>query len=165
MKTILECDNSCNSKLNLTNLVVRLKQKTEKTLSSNNFETNEFVNEYLVKLIHLILSKHKCSPMCNELSLILIRNYFKQLQLPELSNSKLSNIQKNNTDVLMDLLKKKLDLHLNEAHSCSSLVTLNQLPNIHINNETLIPESSITSNSFSKVIVLASILYLPRHFT
>ena len=114
MKTILECDNSCNSKLNLTNLVVRLKQKTEKTLSSNNFETNEFVNEYLVKLIHLILSKHKCSPMCNELSLILIRNYFKQLQLPELSNSKLSNIQKNNTDVLMDLLKKKLDLHLSQ---------------------------------------------------
>lgn len=150
MKTILECDNSCNSKLNLTNLVVRIKQKTEKALSSCSYESNEFINEYLVKLIHLILSKHKCSPMCNELSLILIRNYFKQLELPEFSEDALNNIQNNKTDALMELLKKKLDIHLNEAHSCSSLVTLNQLSNIPINNETLVPESSSTSNVLVK---------------
>lgn len=158
MKTILECDNSCSSKLNLTNLVVRLKQKTEKVLLANTNESNEFVNEYLVKLIHLILSKHKCSPMCNELSLILIRNYFKQLELPEFSSDALQSIH---NDALMDLLKKKLDLHLNEAHSCSSLVTLNRLPNIQVNNETMAPETpSSTANILMKVTTLTNVIYL-----
>lgn len=151
MKTILECDNSCSSKLNLTNLVVRLKQKTEKVLLSNTYESNEFVNEYLVKLIHLILSKHKCSPMCNELSLILIRNYFKQLELPEFSSEALNSMQNNKTEMLMELLKKKLDIHLNEAHSCTSLVTLNKLPNIQVNHQTMAPESSTTANNLMKV--------------
>lgn len=158
MKTILECDNSCASKLNLTNLVVRLKQKTEKVLLANTNESNEFVNEYLVKLIHLILSKHKCSPMCNELSLILIRNYFKQLELPEFSSDALESIH---NDALMDLLKKKLDLHLNEAHSCSSLVTLNRLPNIQVNNETMAPETpSSTTNTLMKVTTFINVIYL-----
>lgn len=139
MNTILECDNSCESKLNLTNLVVRFKVKIDRLLIFNEIHFNEFVNEYLGKLIHLILSKHKCAARCNELSLILIRNFFKQFHLPELRN--IAEDKKNQIFQLrlVDLLKRKLNLHLNEAHSCSSLISLNKLPNININSRILSP--------------------------
>ena len=143
MNTILECDNNCDSKLNLTNLVVRLKLKLDKILTLNNSQTNDFVVEFLVKLIHLILSKHKCSPMCNELSLILIRNYFKQLHLP--SDVSTDNSYATNQMQAVEIFKKKLNLHLNEAHSCSSLVSLNHLTDINVNKQILSNDSSAKS--------------------
>ena len=127
MSTILVCDNSCESKLNLTNLVVRLKLKLENFFVLYSVQMNEFVNEYLPKFIHLLLSKHKCSLMSNELSFILIRNFFKQLQtkdknLPE-------NDERIDKENVMNILCNKMDIHLNEAHNCNSLVSLNNLTN------------------------------------
>jgi len=143
MNTILECDNSCESKLNLTNLVVRLKFRIDKILPLSSELTNEFVNEYLVKLIHLILSKHKCSPMSDELSLILIRNFFKQFQINDIDIpiGEMTSCDASINMNLHNLLKKKLDIHFNEAHSCSSLISLNQLTNITLKYSVLSPAS------------------------
>lgn len=99
---------------------------------------NEFVNDYLLKLIHLILNKHKCSPMSNELSLILIRNFFKQLQIND--KNLFENDEEINKEHVMNVLRTNIDIHLNEAHSCNSLVSLNNLTNKDINGHELTVE-------------------------
>lgn len=126
--------------------MVRLKFKLDKILSLSIDLTNEFVTDYLDKLIHLILSKHKCSPISNELSLILIRNFFKQFQLADADYTPNENNQNLN---LYEVLKKKLNLHLNEAHSCDSIMSLNKLTNIRLDQKDL-------SSSLNKVISFLS---------
>ena len=149
--TLLECDNLCESKLNLSNLVVRAKLRLEKLLSLSNRQLNEMVNGYLVQLIHLILRKHTCQADSNDLSLILIRNFFNQLQLNAESGGGGGASEGGSQMRLAVLLKKKLNAYLSVAHSCDSLVALNKLSGVQAVSSSRYSTKQANKNNFSIV--------------